>query len=61
MLGSNHLMKKNDLLSKKVEHIDIKYINAVDIIQAMKKMSFSARDLAKAADIYDRMLKEKTV
>jgi deoxyhypusine synthase len=39
-----------------VEHIDIKSINAVDIIQAMKKMSFSARDLAKAADIYDRML-----
>ena len=25
----------------------------------MKKMSFSARDLANAADIYDRMLKEK--
>jgi len=52
-------MKKNDLLSKKVEHIDIKSINAVDIIKAMKKMSFSARDLATAADIYDRMLKEK--
>ncbi len=52
-------MKKNDLLSQKVEHIDIKSINTVDIIQAMKKMSFSARDLAKAADIYDQMLKEK--
>ena len=52
-------MKKKDLLSKKVEHIDIKKINAVDIINAMKKMSFSARDLANAADIYDRMLREK--
>jgi len=52
-------MKKNDLLSQKVEHIDIKSINAVAIIKAMKKMSFSARDLATAADIYDRMLKEK--
>jgi len=31
----------------------------VDIINAMKKMSFSARDLANAADIYDRMLREK--
>ncbi len=52
-------MKKKDLLNKKVEHIDIKAINSVDIIKAMKKMSFSARDLANAADIYDSMLKEK--
>jgi deoxyhypusine synthase len=52
-------MKKKDLLSKKVEHIDIKKINAVDIINAIKKMSFSPRYLANAADIYDRMLREK--
>lgn len=52
-------MKKKDLLQNKVEHIDIKAINAVEIIQAMKKMSFSARELANAAEIYDRMLKEK--
>jgi deoxyhypusine synthase len=52
-------MKKKDLLNKTVEHIDIKAINSVDIINAMKKMSFSARDLANAADMYDRMLKEK--
>lgn len=52
-------MKKKDLLNKTVEHIDIKAINSVDIINAMKKMSFSARDLANASDMYDRMLKEK--
>ncbi len=52
-------MNKKDFLKTKIEHIDIKKINAVDIINAMKKMSFSARDLANAADIYDRMLKEK--
>ncbi len=52
-------MKKKDLLKKVVEHIDIKAINAVEMIEAMKKMSFSARDLANAADIYNRMLKEK--
>ena len=52
-------MKKKDLLKKVVEHIDIKAVNAVEMIEAMKKMSFSARDLANAADIYDRMLKEK--
>jgi len=33
-------MKKKDLLKKTVEHIDIKAINAVKIIEAMKKMSF---------------------
>ncbi len=52
-------IKKQDLLTKKVDHIDIKKINSVDIIEAMKKMSFSARDLANASDIYNRMLKEK--
>jgi deoxyhypusine synthase len=52
-------MKKKELLNKPIEHIDIKSINAVEIIKAMGKMSFSARDLATAADIYDRMLKEK--
>ena len=52
-------MKKKGLLNKTVEHIDIKAINSVDIINAMKKMSFSDRDLANASDIYDRMLKEK--
>ena len=52
-------MKKKDLLNKTIEHIDIKAINSMDIINAMKKMSFSARDLANASNIYDRMLKEK--
>jgi deoxyhypusine synthase len=52
-------LKKKDLLTKKVDHIDIKKINSVEIIEAMKKMSFSARDLANASDIYNRMLKEK--
>jgi deoxyhypusine synthase len=52
-------MEKKDLLNKKVEHIDIKKINAVNIIEAMKKMSFSARDLGNAAELYNRMLKEK--
>jgi deoxyhypusine synthase len=52
-------MKKKDLLKKTVQHIDIKEINAVEMINAMSKMSFSARDLACAADLYDRMLREK--
>ncbi len=52
-------MKKKELLNKSIEHIDIKSINTVEIIKAMGKMSFSARDLATAANIYDQMLKEK--
>lgn len=52
-------MKKKDFLKKAVEHIDIKAINSVEMIEAMKKMSFSARDLANAAEIYNRMLKDR--
>jgi deoxyhypusine synthase len=52
-------MNKKDYLKKEVKHIDIKAINSVDIINAMRDMSFSARDLAVASDIYDRMLKDK--
>src|SRR5213595_3809474 len=33
--------------------------NVVPVVEAMSKMAFSARDLARAADIYDRMLKDK--
>jgi len=47
---------KRDYLKSKVEHIDIRAIDAVDIIHSMKKMSFSARELASAAEMYDRML-----
>lgn len=51
--------EKKKLLSKKVEHIDIKKHDTRDLIKAMSKMSFSARDLARASDIYDLMLKDK--
>ena len=51
--------KKQDFLKAKVEHIDITKIDAVDIIDSMKKMSFSARDLASAAEMYNRMLADR--
>lgn len=50
---------KKDLLKTTVEHIDIKSFNAIPIIEAYDKMSFSARDLARASKIVDMMLKEK--
>lgn len=53
------MKKKTDYLGKPVQHIDITTIHAVPIIDAMREMSFSARELANAADIYDRMLSDK--
>ncbi|MFH1080538.1 MAG: deoxyhypusine synthase [Pseudomonadota bacterium] len=52
-------MKKKDFLNKPVQHIDITAFDATPIVAAMSGMSFTARDLAVAADIYDRMLTDK--
>lgn len=49
---------KKDLLKQEVKHISIKKINATKIIEAMKDMSFSARETAQAAEIYEMMLKD---
>jgi len=51
--------KKSDLLVEQVEHIDIKQHNVVPLVDAMSKMAFSARDLARAAQIYDAMLHDE--
>ena len=48
--------RKAELLSKEVEHIDITSIDARPIVEAMGKMSFTSRDLARAAGIYNQML-----
>jgi len=49
---------KQELLAQTVEHVDIKRHNVVPLVDAMQSMAFSARDLARAADIYDRMLRD---
>lgn len=51
--------KKSDLLKETVQHLDITEFDAVALMQAYSKMAFSARDLARASDIYDRMLADK--
>ncbi|PIZ03989.1 MAG: deoxyhypusine synthase [Gammaproteobacteria bacterium CG_4_10_14_0_8_um_filter_38_16] len=53
-------MNKNALLNKTVEHIDITQFDARPIVDAMDKMSFSSRDLARATQIFNRMLADKT-
>jgi|TARA_B110000211_G_scaffold228588_1_gene285045 deoxyhypusine synthase len=50
---------KKPLLNKPVEHIDIKSFDARKIIDGMGKMSFTSRDTARAASIYNEMLADK--
>ena len=50
---------KKYLLSNPVEHIDIKSFDARKIIDGMGKMSFTSRDTARAAGIYNEMLADK--
>jgi len=43
-----------------IQHIDVtKMAGIVPAVEAMKHMAFSARDLNRAAEIYDRMLKDR--
>src|SRR3954452_2945501 len=51
--------RKAELLSTIVEHIDITSFDARPIVDAMKKMSFTSRDLGRAAEIYNQMLADK--
>ena len=50
---------KKKLLDSPVEHIDIKSFDARKIIDGMSKMSFTSRDTARAASIYNEMLADK--
>ena len=52
-------MKKKDFLKDPVEHIDIKAFNSTAIIEAMRGMSFSAGETARAADILNMMINDK--
>ena len=54
-LGHN----KKSLLKKEVEHIDFTSFDSRKIIESMRKMSFTSRDTAKAAEIYNEMLSDK--
>lgn len=49
---------KQDLLKQPIQHIDIKQHNVVALVDAMRYMAYSSRDLARAASIYERMLRD---
>jgi len=48
--------EKKRYLSQPVEHIDITQFDARPLVEAMGRMAYSARDLARATEIYNRML-----
>ena len=50
---------KKDFLKDTIQHIDITKHNVVAVVDAMKHMAFTARDLNRAADIYDKMLADQ--
>ena len=50
---------KKSLLQTPIQHLDITQYNVVPLVEAMGHMAYSARDLSRAADIYDRMLRDR--
>lgn len=51
-------MKKSDFLQHKIRHIDIKSHDTSALVEAMRETAYSARDLARAAEIYGLMLQD---
>jgi deoxyhypusine synthase len=49
---------KKDFLKNVVKHIDIKEHNVIKLVDSMEAMAFTARDLNRAANIYDMMIKD---
>jgi deoxyhypusine synthase len=49
---------KSDFLKQTIEHIDITAHDVTSVVEGMKHMAFSARDLHRAAEIFDRMLRD---
>jgi deoxyhypusine synthase len=50
---------KKELLTNPIRHIDIKQLNVIPLVEAMQHMAYSSRDLARAAAIYERMLRDQ--
>ncbi len=50
---------KKDFLKDVIQHFDIKEHNVIPLVDSMEKMAFTARDLNRAAKIFDMMQKDK--
>ena len=53
------MLSKKDLLIETIQHIDIKEHNVISLVDSMERMAFSARDLNRAANIFNIMLEDK--
>jgi deoxyhypusine synthase len=49
---------KKELLSTPVRHIDMNAHNVVSLVDAMASMAYTSRDTARAASIYEKMLRD---
>jgi deoxyhypusine synthase len=49
---------KKELLSTPIQHIDLAAYNVVALVDAMASMAYSSRDTARAAAIYEMMLRD---
>jgi deoxyhypusine synthase len=49
---------KKELLSTPIRHIDLAQYNVVSLVDAMASMAYTARDTARAASIYEMMLRD---
>ncbi len=52
------MASKKDFLKDTIKHIDIKEHNVVPLVDAMEHMAFTARDLNRAARIFEMMVKD---
>ncbi len=50
---------KRELLQNPIRQFDIKQHDVVSLVDAMQLMAYSSRDLARAASIYERMLRDR--
>ena len=50
---------KKEILSRLIKHIDITSFDSTPIIEQMKNMGFTSRELGRASEIYLKMLKDK--
>lgn len=53
-------MKKSEFLKDKIRHIDITSFDSTPIINGMRNMSFTSRDTAHAADIFEYMIRDRS-
>ncbi len=54
-----HTASKSHLLSTEIRHLDIKQFDFVTLVDAMQHTAFQARNTARAAQLYDQMLRDK--